>query len=183
MLSNREKEIFAILFASAEPVLDERIAEAISLSISNTLKNIENLEKKLEEADFPVRVIKLNNAYQLSTQKKYAKIIKTAADVKKNTVLSQAAMEVLAVIAYNQPVTKGYIEQIRGVDSSSIVNSLLEKDLIEEYGRLEIPGRPIAYKTNDNFLRCFGMETLEELPKISDIQENEQLKFDSSNEE
>ncbi len=181
MFSEKEKQIFAILFAAGEPVSDDRIASAVVADISVVLNSINSLEKKLCETDFPVRILKLNNSYQLATCTEYAKTIKTAVSVKKNTPLSQAAMEVLAIIAYNQPVTKGYIEQIRGVDSSSIVNSLVEKDLIEEHGRLEIPGRPIAYKTNDNFLRSFGMETLEELPKVNSLQENEQLKFESEN--
>lgn len=86
---------------------------------------------------------------------------------KRSTPLSQSAMEVLAIIAYNQPVTRAFVEQIRGVDSSSAVNSLVVRDLVEEAGRLELPGRPIAYRTTANFLRCFGLQSLDELPDIT----------------
>lgn len=89
-----------------------------------------------------------------------------ALEVKNNTPLSQAALEVLAIIAYNQPVTKSFIEQIRGVDSSSVVNALVAKELVQEMGRLEIPGRPISYGTTEHFLRCFGMKSIETLPKL-----------------
>lgn len=93
------------------------------------------------------------------TRAEYAQVIQKALEVKNNTPLSQAALEVLAIIAYNQPVTKSFIEQVRGVDSGSVVNSLVAKGLVEEQGRLEIPGRPISYGTTEHFLRCFGMKT------------------------
>lgn len=98
-------------------------------------------------------------------------MIREALEVKNNTPLSQAALEVLAIIAYNQPVTKSFVEQIRGVDSSSVVNSLVAKGLVQEMGRLEIPGRPISYGTTEHFLRCFGMQSIETLPKIPQPQE------------
>ena len=94
-------------------------------------------------------------------------IIRRALEIKKNIPLSQAAMEVLSIVAYNEPVTKSFIEQIRGIDSSSVVNSLVEKGLVEEAGRLELPGRPISYRTTANFLRCFGLQSLDELPDIT----------------
>ena len=88
--------------------------------------------------------------------------------MRRKTPLSQAALEVLAVIAYNQPVTRAYIEQVRGVDCSAVVSTLIEKDLIEERGRLELPGRPLLYGTTKNFLRCFSLSSLEELPPLPD---------------
>lgn len=100
------------------------------------------------------------------TRAEYAQVIQKALEVKNNTPLSQAALEVLAIIAYNQPVTKSFIEQVRGVDSGSVVNSLVAKGLVEEQGRLEIPGRPISYGTTEHFLRCFGMKNIEALPKL-----------------
>ena len=105
------------------------------------------------------------------TREEYAAVIREALEVKNNTPLSQAALEVLAIIAYNQPVTKSFVEQIRGVDSSSVVNSLVAKGLVQEMGRLEIPGRPISYGTTEHFLRCFGMQSIETLPKIPQPQE------------
>ena len=105
------------------------------------------------------------------TGEEYAAVMREALEVKNNTPLSQAALEVLAIIAYNQPVTKSFVEQIRGVDSSSVVNSLVAKGLVQEMGRLEIPGRPISYGTTEHFLRCFGMQSIETLPKIPQPQE------------
>ena len=94
---------------------------------------------------------------------------------KRATTLSPAAIEVLTIVAYNQPVTKSFIEHIRGIDSSSIVNSLVEKDLLEEAGRLDIPGRPISYKTTNTFLRCFKLSSIEELPPLPS--HNDQVSF------
>ena len=100
----------------------------------------------------------------MCSKKEYGEYIRRVMDIKRNAPLSQAAMEVLAVIAYNQPVTKAFIEQVRGVDCSGVVGSLASKGLIEEKGRLELPGRPLLYGTTDNFLRCFQIESLDELP-------------------
>ena len=94
-------------------------------------------------------------------------------DLKRNTPLSQAALEVLAVIAYNQPVTKSFVEQIRGVDCSGVIGSLTAKDLIEEKGRLELPGRPLLYGTTENFLRCFNINSIEELPPLPETENEE----------
>ncbi|MBQ1977298.1 MAG: SMC-Scp complex subunit ScpB, partial [Ruminococcus sp.] len=101
-------------------------------------------------------------------------------DLRRNTPLSQAAMEVLAVIAYNQPVTKAFIEQVRGVDCSGVIGSLTAKDLIEEKGRLELPGRPLIYGTTENFLRCFSISDLSELPEIPSKEEKEEDEGDDS---
>ena len=110
----------------------------------------------------------------MATRAEYAQVIRQALEVKNNTPLSQAALEVLAIIAYNQPVTKSFIEQIRGVDSSSVVNALVAKELVQEMGRLEIPGRPISYGTTEHFLRCFGMKSIETLPKLPQSTQNAQ---------
>ena len=107
----------------------------------------------------------------MTTKAPYGEVIKKALEVKRNAPLSQAAMEVLAIVAYNQPVTRSFIEQVRGVDSSSIVVSLTAKGLICEAGRLEIPGRPIAYGTTPAFLRCFGMKDIKALPKLPNREE------------
>jgi segregation and condensation protein B len=106
------------------------------------------------------------------SKKAYAPQIRTAMDLRRNVPLSQAAMEVLAVVAYNQPVTKSFIEQVRGVDCSGVIGSLTTKDLIEEKGRLELPGRPLLYGTTENFLRCFSISSLDELPPLPQKQEN-----------
>lgn len=121
-------------------------------------------------------VLKLGNCYQLSTRAEYSGYIKTALENKRTATLSPAAIEVLTIVAYNQPVTKAFIEHIRGIDSSSIVNTLVEKDLLEEAGRLDVPGRPISYKTTNTFLRCFQLSSISELPPLPS--HNEQVSFD-----
>ena len=117
--------------------------------------------------------------------KEYAKEIRTVMDLRRNTPLSQAALEVLAVIAYNQPVTKAFVEQVRGVDCSGVIGSLTTKDLIEEKGRLELPGRPLVYGTTENFLRCFSLSSLDDLPeppeKVSSDAEDESEKTEEDN--
>ncbi len=182
MLSKSEKEVFAILFAASEPVEAEQISEATGIEYDTIIKLMRLMSDKLIEEEFPVQLLTLGSKYQLSTGKEYAQVIKNALDLKRNMPLSQAAMEVLAIIAYNQPVTKSFVEQVRGVDSSSVVNSLCEKALIEEAGRLELPGRPVSYRTNANFLRCFGLSTIAELPSIEEEppehKEEEQMEFD-----
>ena len=102
----------------------------------------------------------------MCTREEYAEYIRSAIEYKKQIPLSNAAMEALTVIAYNQPVTKGFVENVRGIDSSSVINSLVEKELLEESGRLDVPGRPVAYKTTENFLRCFGLSSLDDLPPL-----------------
>ena len=104
-------------------------------------------------------------------------------DLKRNTPLSQAALEVLAVIAYNQPVTKAFVEQVRGVDCSGVVGSLTTKGLIEEKGRLELPGRPLLYGTTDNFLRCFQLESLDDLPPLPKPENDESGKAENTDAE
>ena len=118
-----------------------------------------------------INTARLKAEYQLATKEELATFIKAALEIKKNSVLSPAAMETLTIVAYNQPVTKGFVEHVRGVDSSGVVNSLVDKGLLAEAGRLDLPGRPIAYKTTDNFLRCFRLSSLDDLPPIPDKQE------------
>ena len=166
MISEAQNQILAILFASGEPIEAERIALAIGVDVDTTLRLLEGLSDRLEEGT-PFLVLCLDGRYQLTTQMKYAPAIRAALEIKRNIPLSQAAMEVLAIIAYNQPVTRAFIEQVRGVDSSGVVNSLVEKGLVEEAGRLELPGRPISYGTTSNFLRCFGLSSLKELPQVA----------------
>ena len=111
-------------------------------------------------------MVRLENTYQLVTREEFAPYIKKAFDIKRRTPLSSAALEVLAVIAYNQPVTRAFIEQVRGVDCSGVVTTLVEKGLIEERGRLELPGRPLLYGTTKTFLRSFSLNDLGDLPPL-----------------
>ena len=121
-------------------------------------------------------VLRLGDQYQLVATDGYSENIRTLLDKKKNAPLSNAAMEVLAVIAYNQPVTKAFAEQVRGVDCSGVINTLCQKGLVEEKGRLDLPGRPLVYGTTVHFLRCFGLQDLSELPDIPETGETDALK-------
>ena len=158
--------IEAILFTAGDPVDIQRLALTFDLPVNAVEDQLSILMKEYAEMDRGITIIKLNNSYQMVTVKAYASWVRKAMDLRRNIPLSQAAMEVLAVIAYNQPVTKSFIEQVRGVDCSGVIGSLTTKDLIEEKGRLELPGRPLLYGTTENFLRCFNVSSLAELPPI-----------------
>lgn len=159
-----ERQLEAILFAAGEPVELERLAGAVGIDLPAARQQVECLAARLTEEGSPLQVLSLAGKYQLATRPEYAGVIRAAVDWKRQQPLSQAAMEVLAVVAYNQPVTRAFVDQVRGVDSTGVLSSLVEKGLVEEAGRLELPGRPIAYRTGDTFLRTFGLHSLEELP-------------------
>ena len=163
-LTDSQKKIFAILFAAGEPLETDRLAEALAISHAEAAEQCVLLQQRLAESDLPLELRRLENSWQLCTIAGYDTVIRTALELRSNTPLSNAAMEVLAVVAYNQPVTRSFIEQVRGVDSSGVVQSLAQKGLIEEAGRLDLPGRPIAFRTTDVFLRSFGLSSLAELP-------------------
>ncbi len=163
-IKNINAAIEAILFACGEPLAVERLASALSLSVEETEQAIGELEKHYQDESRGLSLIRLDQAVQLCTKPVYGDLIRAILEVKRNAPLSQAALEVLAVVAYNQPVTKAFVEQIRGVDCSGVMTSLVNKGLIEERGRLELPGRPLLYGTTPDFLRCMGVSTLEELP-------------------
>ena len=160
--------IEALLFASGEPISLDRLSEASGIEPETVVKLIDRLERKYNVSDRANRVLRLENSFQLSTREEYAPYIKRAMENKRQARLSPAALEVLAVVAYTQPVTKAFVEQVRGTDSSGVINTLVERELLYEAGRLELPGRPITYKTTDNFLRCFKLESLAQLPSLPD---------------
>lgn len=161
----------AVLFACGESVNAKRIAQALELDEKKVEPQLEALVKDYENDNHGIAVIKLNDSYLMCNKKQYGEAIRRVMDIKKNTPLSQAALEVLAVVAYNQPVTKAFVEQVRGVDCSGVIGSLTTKNLIEEKGRLELPGRPLLYGTTENFLKCFQISSLEELPELPKQQE------------
>lgn len=175
-MSEKLPVLEAILFAGGDPVELDKLCLAMDVKESEALELLAQLKEKYEGESCGIELLKLDSAYQLAAKKEYAPYIKTALEIKKNTVLSPAAMEVLAVVAYNQPVTKSFVEHVRGVDSSGVVNSLVEKNLLVEAGRLDLPGRPIAYKTTDNFLRSFKLTGLGDLPPVSE--QNDQITID-----
>ena len=158
--------IEAILFAAGDPVELKRLAEALELPESAVQTQVELLMDEYTQMNRGITIIRLLDSYQMVSVKQYAPQVRKAMDLRRNIPLSQAAMEVLAVIAYNQPVTKSFVEQVRGVDCSGVIGSLTTKGLIEERGRLELPGRPLLYGTTDHFLRCFSISSLDELPPI-----------------
>lgn len=125
-----------------------------------------SLRDDYEAEDRGLVLLQLEDRWQLATKTAYAPYIKDIMDTRRNTPLSPAALEVLAIIAYNQPVSRSFIEQVRGVDSSSTVQTLVQKGLIEEAGRLDLPGRPVSFRTTDVFLRTFGIASLAELPPL-----------------
>ncbi len=156
----------AVLFSGGEPQSIDRFSQVFDIAPEKVVKVMESLEKKLKEQKSGLELLRLDNTYQLATRAEYADYIKKMFDIRRRTPLSPAALEVLAVVAYNQPVTKSFIEQVRGVDCSGVVTTLVEKGLIEERGRLELPGKPLLYGTAKNFLRCFGINDLSGLPPL-----------------
>ena len=156
----------AVLFAAGEPVEIEKFCTVFEVDTETVESVMDMLSDRLEDSGSSVKVVRLDFSYQLCTRKEYAENIRAVLDLRRKAPLSQAALEVLAVIAYNQPVTKAYVEQVRGVDCSGVVSTLVEKGLLEEKGRLELPGRPLLYGTTQNFLRCFGLKNLDELPEV-----------------
>lgn len=158
--------IEAILFASGDSVSTDRVAQVLSLDRATAAKLLQSVMDDFNKEDGGVRIVKLEDSYQMCSNPIYAEEIRQALDLRRNTPLSQAAMEVLAIVAYNQPVTKAFVEQIRGVDCSGVLGSLTAKGLIEERGRLELPGRPLLYGTTSDFLRCLNISSLNELPPL-----------------
>ena len=164
-LTDSQKKIFAILFAAGEPLETDRLAEALAISHAEAAEQCVLLQQRLAESDLPLELRRLENSWQLCTIAGYDTVIRTALELRSNTPLSNAAMEVLAVVA-------------------SVVASLEEKGLIEEAGRMELPGRPVAFRTTAAFLRCFGLSDLSELPELQppeeaeETEEEEQLGFD-----
>ena len=156
----------AMLFASGEPLEISRIAEVLECDVEQTESLLLNLSDRLDESGSGLCLLKLGEQYQMCSRSQFAPQIREILDLKRNTPLSQAAFEVLAVIAYNQPVTKSFVEQVRGVDCSGVISTLCQRGLIEEKGRLELPGRPLIYGTTPHFLRCFCVSELDELPPL-----------------
>lgn len=158
--------IEAVLFAHGEPLSSARLAEILQAEQELVERLLFALRDDCEKNHRGVQLIRLEDAWQLATKSEYGEAVKKALDTRRNAPLSAAALEILAIIAYNQPVSRAFIDQVRGVDSSSSVAGLVEKGLIAEAGRLDLPGRPIAYRTTDGFLRAFGIASLGELPPL-----------------
>jgi segregation and condensation protein B len=168
--------IEAVMFAYGDPITIEKLSEASGVDTETCAKLVDRLEQQYNVRESGLRILRINNGFQIAARTEFADNIKKALETKKQQPLSQAAMETLAIVAYNQPVTNAFVEQVRGIDSSSVMRNLVERDLLEEAGRLDLPGRPISYRTTDTFLRCFGLTRIEELPPLPD--QEGQLDFD-----
>ena len=156
----------AMLFACGEPLEIDRIAQILEIDTENAESLVLNIAAKYDDTNSGIMVVKMDKKYQLCTRKEYAEQVRDILDLKRNAPLSQAAFEVLAVVAYNQPITKAYIEQVRRVDSTRPITVLLDRELIEEKGRLEVIGRPRLFGTTQKFLKTFGISSLSDLPSL-----------------
>lgn len=165
-LKNIEGAIEAILYAAGYPVKYTKIAEVLGLDLRNTKSLIEHmaLEFNSEKSKRGINLLVFEESCQFCTKEQYAPYIREALGIRRGGNLSASSMEVLAIVAYNQPITRTFVDQVRGVDSSYAMNSLIDKGLIEACGRLDAPGRPMLYVTTEKFLRVFGIQSLSELP-------------------
>lgn len=168
----------AILFAAGEPIGADRLCLALNLDRNTVDSLCKELADQYSYERRGVRLLRLGERYQMCSAPEYADRIRKAFERRKPPQLSQPALEVLTIIAYFQPTTRAYVEQVRGVDSSYTVNLLLERGLIEEAGRLAVPGRPTLFRTTDRFLRCFSLSSLEELPPLPQTGEEAKLAQD-----
>jgi len=177
--------IEAILFSAGRVVESKELMAILELSNDDLDLIMQNMKAEFEELGRGIEIIKVNNGYQLATKKEYYDYIYPIFDNRAKPSLSQAAMETLSIISYNPKITRAEIEQIRGVNSDGTIYKLLEYNLIEEVGRLDAPGRPAIYSTTNEFLKMFGISSLEELPELPryKLDENEQIVIDEIIEE
>ena len=181
MQSNQEKAIIeAILFAAGRPVTKNEIMLALEISEDEIEKIIANMQEEYKLENRGIELIKINNSYQLCTKKELYEYVYPILDKRTKPNLSTASLETLAIIAYNPKITRAEIENIRGVSADACVYKLLEYGLIEEAGKLDLPGKPMSYQTTDEFLRMFGFSSLEELPELPryKLDENKQIVID-----
>ena len=167
--SELQRIIEAILFAAGEPVEISRLAGSLEVDESDIQSAAEALADELAFNRRGIRVLKLERGYQMVSSGEMADFVTKTLETRKPPKLSSSQLEALTIIAYYQPATKAMVEQIRGVDSSYSVSALMNKKLIEEAGRLNVPGRPILYRTTPDFLRTFGLSSLEDLPEIEKV--------------
>jgi len=179
--SKKKSIIEGILFTSGDSVSVDSIGKALGLPKDETEELIKELAQEYEENDRGIRIQKINDNYQMSSSKDiYEYLVKIARQPKKY-VLSDVLLETLSIIAYKQPVTKAEIEKIRGVSSDHAVNRLVQFDLVKELGRMDAPGRPMLFGTTENFLRTFGLSSMDDLPRL-DPAEVEEWKIQAEEE-
>ncbi len=167
-LKEAESIIEGVLFAAGDAVHIEKLSDILDIDIKSTRAIVTALADKYDRGKRGIQIIRLEDSYQMCSRREYQEYISHLAEPRRSQSLSNAAMEVLAIVAYKQPVTRSVIEQIRGVSCDTLVNKLLEKNFIEEVGRLDTPGRPMLFGTTEEFLRCFGIESIAELPEFEE---------------
>ena len=165
-ISNPIATIEAIMFAAGYPMKYEKLAEVIGTTPGEIKRLVSELAEKYNNDEHGIMILMFPETCQFCTKEQYAESIREGLGIKRGGNLSNSSMEVLAIVAYNQPVTRSFIDLVRGVDSNYAVNSLVDKGLIECTGRLDAPGRPMLYSTTDKFLRVFGLNTIDELPEM-----------------
>ena len=181
--SKEQSIIQAMLFATGREVSKKEIMNVLEIGEEDIEKIIENMKVILEEQNSGIEIIKVEDGYQMCTKKEYYEYIYPLIDSRTKPNISNAALETLSIIAYNPKITRSEIEAIRGVSSDGTVYKLLEYNLIEEAGRLDAPGRPTTYKVTTNFMKMFGISSLDELPELPryKLDENEQIVLDDFN--
>lgn len=167
-ITDIEEAIEAILYAAGYPISYAKLAEVLGINLRDVKRIVKHMSEKFDNGH-GITLLTFDDSCQFCTREQYAPYIREALGIRRGGNLSASSMEVLAVVAYNQPVTRSFIDTVRGVDSSYAVNSLIDKNLIESCGRLEAPGRPMLYGTTENFLRVFGISSLTELPEVEPI--------------
>lgn len=177
-----ESAVEAILFASGEPVQTERICVALEIDQPTVEQVLQRLMDYYAYERRGIRLLHIEDSWQLCSSPDYADLIRKAFEIRKPAKLSQPALEVLTIIAYYQPTTRAYVDQIRGVDSAYTIGLLLERKLIEECGRLQVPGRPHLYRTTRQFLRAFHLSSLEDLPEMPDLGGEGQMRLGENGE-
>jgi len=176
-MKEMEAALEGILFAAGESVELKRLCLALDADRGTVEELLRRLGDHYSYDRRGVRLLRMEDSYQLCSAPDYADVIRRAFEVRKPARLSQPALEVLTIIAYYQPTTRAYVDQVRGVDSAYTLGLLLDRGLIEECGRLQVPGRPILYRTTEHFLRCFHLSSLEELPEIPGLSDEGQMRL------
>lgn len=180
-MNELEARLEAVLFAAGDAVEVSRLAAALGTTTEVIYETAAALSNRYDFERRGVILVRMEDRLQLASRPDFAEDIRRATESRRPPALGPAALEVLTIVAYRQPVTRAFIEQLRGVDSGGTVSSLVDKGLIAEAGRLDVPGRPILYKTTDAFLRAFSISGLDELPALPDLQtENEQLTLEGT---
>lgn len=178
-MTQLESTLEAVLFAAGDAVSLDRLCAALETPREDILAAARELENLYDFENRGLMLRRIDDKLQLCSRPMYAAAARRVTESRRAASLSPAALEVLTIIAYRQPVTRAFIDQLRGVDSGGTLSGLAEKQLIEEAGRLEVPGRPILYRTTERFLQAFALESLDDLPALPALTENEQLEFDT----